>query len=220
MTFDKKPQVKRSKIDLFAIPSYVYQGMLARGITLAKLDEVISKEEIKLDISTTGSNPKLTFESIVNDSETYKYLISHLSKIDVRDMLIATKEFHNIINFRPDIKLKNLVDSYVSSSLASSLNGEYYRTSALELYNNLSDLTINMRIEDNKIPESIFKVEVVNNHVYVLISKGFFNFKLFNVPDFHVLVLKSLLFNLFKFFSPEQIQQSDLFQDAVSLFYK
>ena len=87
-----------------------------------------------------------------------------------------------------------------------------------ELIKSLSDVGINMRVIDIEEVENFFKVEVVNNHVYVIIQKGFFNFKFLNIPDFHLLFIKSLMVKLFRFFSEKQVQNSSLFLGLVLTF--
>lgn len=207
MVTDKQPQVKRSELDLFVIPSYVYSALNARGITLAKLDEAISKEEVEMtELVKAGK-----LDTYVQPSALIDLLFSHLSKLDAQDIGAATKLFHELINYKPSTL--RMVSTRLTANSALLLTKETEKT----LISNLKDLTIDMRIMNDEVLGNTFKVEVVNNHVYIIIQKGFFNFKFFNIPDFRLLVLKNLMFNLFKFFSPEQIQSSDLFQDMFSL---
>ena len=207
MVSNKQPQVKYKNLDLIAIPAYVYNALQARGITLAKLDEVISKDEIGMTELVKAGN----LDTYVQPSALVTLLKENLSSLDVKDIAAATRLFHNLINYNPS-SLR-----CVSSKLTS--NSELLLTNETEkaLIHNLKDLTIDMRITNNEVLSNTFKVEVINNHVYVLIRKGFFNFKFYNIPDFRLLVLKGLMFNLFKFFSPEQIQSSDLFQDMFTV---
>lgn len=207
MVTNQRPQVNRGELDLIAIPSYVYNGLNARGITLAKLDETVSKEEVEME---TQSNVE-KLETYAMNSHLVELLQTHLSKLDVQDMAAATRLFHNLINYKPEPM--RAVSSKLTYSSQLLLTSETEK----DLISNLKDLTIDMRIMNDEVLSNTFKVEVINNHVYIIIHKGFFNFKFYNIPDFRLLVLKNLMFNLFKFFSPEQIQSSDLFQDMFTL---
>lgn len=208
------PQVAYRELDLFAIPSYVYKGLLARGSSLAKLDEAISKDEIKINRLDQTKEP--TGESKWDPTETEKFLREYLSGLDVESIRIATDQLHQLINFNMYSDLKEthrITQPYVSRLVTTQ--GYQADQSVKELIESLSDLTINMRIIDNDMLDRVLQVEVVNNHVYAIIHKGFFNFKLFNNSEFKSLVVNGLLFHLFRFFDPEQIRKSNLFLSLV-----
>lgn len=216
---------------LFFMPDYVLKSMKAQGVHLTDLVDLMRHNS-----DHNGNNKdyhclKDRFDTVSVDNLKNK-LSDSLSKQDYDDLWISNIIGASLLNSKPNITMwdKTLLVTQASSLIAKSLL--YFRSEDYSpITRNINETMLREFVSsmvDNSHPileksmeeSNLVQFEVVDDILFVVFKKGFFNLSFSSFFSFRNLFLSTLLISLFRFFPEEEVYNSKVFSSILRIFYK
>lgn len=209
--------ITREKLLLFFMPDYIFKSLKAQGISLVDLVYSSKYEHYMLKNDNPGEK---NLKQKITDS---------LSKQDYSDLIIANTIGSNLLshsimkNWEQDhFKIND--DIIASMILYNTFHDPdaHYKLTNKAAREHISSMVDNRHpvLEKSMEENDLVQFEVVDNILFVVFKKGFYNISLISFTNFQELFISSLLIFLFRFFSEENILNSDIFASILRIFYK
>lgn len=231
------------KVLLFFMPDYVLKSMKAQGVHLSDLVDLYKQNQNSYSNTFTNSYTNVFAHNEPDDRfhtesvDNLKTKISNsLSKQDYTDLWLSNIVGASLIfnKFSSDFVTKvqtvtnaNSVILYGLLDLIHSemenISKEYaYDLNDAMLREFVSSMVDNSRpiLEKSMEESDLVQFEVVEDVLFIVLKKGFFNFSLSTVFYFRNLFLSTLLISLFRFFPEEDVYNSKIFSSILQIFYK
>lgn len=208
---NRRERTKGRRYHIVALPDYVVTTFKSLGVSLSDLDDML-RLYYEHDVEdNNGSKMRWILESKLLD-----WFEEKLSKNDVSDIMTANEmvsELLSVSNIRSDTMSQFMQDSLWSLK-KRGYDYESTRRDFISFYADHSINTDNYVLDDDNNVKIVDTV-ITETTVFVILHRGFTNFKVYNDLSFKKKFSSFMLNLVFKAYGEEAVVYSDFFSDYV-----
>lgn len=205
---------KGRRYQIVALPDYIVKTFAALGVTLSDLDDMF-----RLYVNQDNVDPSGRRTAWMLENKLLEWFESKLSRNDISDIMVANGLISELLT------IKNRYADNVSSFTTDTLwcikrRGYEYDDSYRDFINFYSDSTLNLAeivLVDENNAGKIVDTVVTETTLFVILHRGFTNFKVYTDLSFKKKFASFMLNLVFRSYGEEATVCSGFFRDYVTM---